>query len=134
MKQFKKAIWIGFLVWLIPFIISVIIYPLRSSNYGLFESIMAIIILLTGVGFGVSFAKHEDKHGLIDNLAIGILWIAISLILDLFMLVWGPAKMPVATYFSQIGLKYLFYPIVLISFELVKPKTKPVKTNDQAEG
>ena len=40
MNRVIKIVGFGFLMWLVPFIVSLIIYPLKTSFNPLFESIM----------------------------------------------------------------------------------------------
>lgn len=39
-----RAIFYGFLIWLIPFIVAFVIFPLRESARPLFESIMPVAV------------------------------------------------------------------------------------------
>lgn len=49
MNRNLKIVLFGFLVWLVPFIGSFIIYPLKTPIYSLFESIMSVLIALAAV-------------------------------------------------------------------------------------
>ena len=68
MNKTLKIICFGFLIWLIPFLVSVIIFPLKSSMNPLFESIMPLIITLTAVIFcyfyfkGVKEKFQKGRH------------------------------------------------------------------------
>jgi hypothetical protein len=44
MNKNLKIVVFGFLVWLVPFEASFIIFPLKTSNRPLFESIMHIVL------------------------------------------------------------------------------------------
>ncbi len=49
MNHTLKIVGFGLIMWLIPFIVSLIIYPLKISFDPLFESIMPVVITLTVV-------------------------------------------------------------------------------------
>jgi hypothetical protein len=47
---------------------------------------------------------------------------------DFLFFIWGPIKMPVASYIKEIGVGYLIYPIITIGFgyALRQPKIDKV--------
>ncbi len=54
-KSLPKALLFGFLLWLIPFLVAFLIFPIRLSTPALFESIMPGM-----------FMEGPMKMGLID--------------------------------------------------------------------
>jgi uncharacterized membrane protein YvlD (DUF360 family) len=108
-----RAVWIGFLSWLIPFVISFLVFPLKKTNAPLFSSIMYLVVLATaGALLHLYFRKRSvavREAGL-----VGALWMAINLILDYPMFAYGPMKMTPLGYYSEIGLVYLTYPVFAI--------------------
>ena len=62
MKFWGKAIGYGFLVWLTPFILAFIIFPIRESARLLFESIMAVAVSATAVVFGILYLKYVSQN------------------------------------------------------------------------
>ncbi len=46
MKSLRRALVFGFLIWLLPFVVSILIFPLRTSHRALFESIMPVALNL----------------------------------------------------------------------------------------
>ncbi len=50
MKSVKKALLFGFLLWVIPFVIAFLIFPIRNSDRPLFESIMPIVDYIKDIG------------------------------------------------------------------------------------
>ena len=53
MKRYLKILGLGFLVWLLPFIISFFVFPTKAMFAPLFETIMAIVVAATGVVFTI---------------------------------------------------------------------------------
>jgi len=41
----KQVISYGLLIWAVPFVVAMIIFPLRTSNRSLFESIMPVVLI-----------------------------------------------------------------------------------------
>ena len=50
MTSVRKAVLFGFLIWLIPFVVAFIIFPLRESSRPLFESIMPVTVAVDAGG------------------------------------------------------------------------------------
>lgn len=125
MKSIKKTLLYGFLIWLIPFITAFLIFPIRESNRALFESIMPIVITASVVFFAYHYFKKLDNNFVKEGLLLGVIWLAISFIVDLTMFMQGPMKMSFADYLMDIGLTYLIMPIITIGLGyLVKNKEK----------
>ena len=104
----------GFLVWLIPFAVSFLIYPLRGSHRALFESIMPVVLTICVVFFSNLFLRKSGEKFLKEGIMLGILWFAISLVIDLLMFMKGPMKMTFADYMMDIGLTYLIIPVITV--------------------
>ena len=124
MKSIKKVLLYGFLVWLIPFIVSFLIFPLKSSNRALWESIMPVVITISAVPFLILYFSKLQAHFLKEAVLLGIIWLAISLILDLLLFMEGPMKMSFADYMMDIGLTYLMIPTISIGFGCLLEKRR----------
>lgn len=112
----KRAFLFGFLVWLVPFVISILIFPLKSNLPQLFESIMPVVLTLSLVFFLILYFKTVKGRYLKEGIVLGILWFVIAILLDLFMFMWGPMKMTFVDYMKDIGLTYLIIPTVAIGY------------------
>ena len=106
----------GFLTWLIPFGVSVLIYPIHDSQRPLFESIMPVVVTLCAVGFAILYFRRVRVDFLREGVLTGVAWLAINILLDLLMFMQGPMKMPLADYMMDIGLTYLIIPTVTVGF------------------
>jgi hypothetical protein len=109
MIAWKRAALLGFSSWLIPFVISFFIFPMKKSNAPLFGTLMALIVLVTaGALFRIHFrGRAVSTH---EALLVGLLWFAVNLIMDYPMFAYGPMKMQAWAYYSEIGLNYLTFP------------------------
>jgi hypothetical protein len=81
MIAWKRAALVGFASWLIPFVISFLIFPLKKSNAPLFETLMTLVVLITaGVLFQLYFrGRAVSIH---EALLVGVMWFVVNLMLD----------------------------------------------------
>ncbi len=124
MKSIKKALLYGFLVWLIPFIVAILLSSVRKDNRPLFESLMPVVITISVVPFLILYFSKLQAHFLKEAVLLGIIWLAISLILDLLLFMEGPMKMSFADYMMDIGLTYLMIPTISIGFGCLLEKRR----------
>ncbi len=105
----------GFLAWLITFMVSVLISPLRTSRRPLFESIMPVVVTGCAVLFAIRYFRDVKAAFLREGIVIGLAWFIINIIIDLplFMLE-GPMRMSFADYMMDVGVVYLIIPAVTI--------------------
>lgn len=115
MHSLKKSILFGFLVWLLPFIVAFLIYPIHESHRPLFESIMPIVITISLIVFSYLYFKNIDKNVKAEGAKLGIIFLLISLIIDLIMFMPNsPMHMNLLEYINDIGLTYLMIPVITI--------------------
>jgi hypothetical protein len=126
MKSIKLAIIYGFLVWLIPFVVSIVIFPLHDSQRPLFESIMPVTGVISVVIFSTLYLKKSERNYLREGIFLGITFLTISLFLDFLLFVRGPFAMSLGDYVKDIGITYLSIPIIIIGFGyLLAKKSQP---------
>ena len=115
MTPMRRAILFGFLIWLIPFVVAFVIFPLRESSRPLFESIMPVSVAAATVIFGVLYFRHVTRDHVRQGILIGVIWLAMCLLIDLpLMLLGGPMQMTLWEYVSDIGITYLMIPAITI--------------------
>lgn len=115
MHSLKKSILFGFLVWLLPFIVAFLIYPIHESHRPLFESIMPLVITISVVIFSYLYFKNIDKNVKAEGAKLGVVFLLISLTIDLIMFIPNsPMHMNLLDYISDIGLTYLMIPVITI--------------------
>ena len=108
MNKYVKLVGFGFLIWLIPFLVSFVIFPLRNTNRPLFESVMPVVLVLTVMIVSVLYFKKIEKESLKEGVIAGVLWFVLSLVIDLMLfLPASPMQMSFSDYMMDIGLTYL---------------------------
>src|SRR5271165_6417984 len=110
MIQWKRAAVLGFLSWLIPFMMAFPLFPLKQANGPLFDTVMTLVVLLTAASLLPIYFKNRAVT-MPEALATGALWFALNLAFDYPMFSHGPMKMTAAAYYSEIGLGYLIFPV-----------------------
>ena len=116
----KLALAYGFSVWLIPFTVAFAIFPIHGSDRIFFESIMPVVGVFSVVIFAVLYSRQVKGIVLEEWVKLGILWLLISVVVDLLMFSWGPMKMSLIDYFKDIGFNYLAIPIITAGFGYLK--------------
>lgn len=126
MKSLKLVIIYGVLVWLVPFVVSVVIFPIHDTNRPLFESIMPVAGTISALFFLILYFKKVSGNFLQEGVWLGIIWLGISLAIDLFMFLPtnSPMKMSLTDYVSDIGVTYLAIPTMTIGVGYLLEKRK----------
>ena len=115
MNKYVKLAGFGFLIWLMPFLVSFVIFSLKSSNRPLFESIMPVVLVLAVMTSSVLYFKKIEKDSLKEGIIAGVLWFVLSLVIDLLLfLPASPMQMSFVDYMMDIGLTYLIIIIIPI--------------------
>lgn len=116
MTSLRTALAYGVLVWLIPFAVAVVIFPLRESARPLFESIMPVALAAAVAALAIRYFRSVRAGFVGEGLRVGLLWLVISLAIDApLMLLGGPMQMTPADYLADIGLTYLLIPILTVA-------------------
>lgn len=101
-------------MWLVPFLVSLLIYPLKISVTPLFESIMPVVISLTTILLLIFYFRGKNPD-LRECTILGISWFIISIFIDLLLfLPSNPMHMSLTNYMMDIGITYLIIPVISI--------------------
>lgn len=130
MRSPGKTFLYGFLVWLVPFAVAFSIYkPLHETQRDVFENAMAIALAFTTMLFSnLHFRKLHSSFAR-EGILAGLVWMAISLGLDLLMFSWGPMARPLGDYLKDIGMAYLVIPVITIGCGFLLDRQPPQPTH-----
>jgi hypothetical protein len=124
MTSIGKALLFGVAVWLIPFVVAFLIFPLRESSRALFESIMPVAVAGATAAFGVVYMARVSRGFAREGVLLGCLWLAICVAIDApLMLFGGPMHMTIPEYLADIGVTYLVIPAITTGLGLVLERT-----------
>jgi hypothetical protein len=113
MKSWGRAMALGLLVWLVPFVVAFLAFPFREKARPLFESIMAVTVSATAVVLGLVYVRKIDAPCAREGLLLGLVWFVVCVLIDApLMLLGGPMKMTFGAYMADIGLTYASIPII----------------------
>ena len=124
MKSVGRVILFGFLVWLVPFLVAIAIYPLHEPYRPLFESVMAVVVAGVTVLFAGLYLARLETRFIAEATTLGIIWFVIAVGIDLLMFMWGPMKTSFADYMMDIGITYVMIPVITVGFGWVLRKRK----------
>jgi len=123
LKNVKLALLYGFLIWLVPFILAIIIFPIHEQDRPFLESIMPVALVSVTVYFAVKYIRQvKSMDTAQEGLVLGVLWMLICVVFDLLFFSWGPMKMPFVNYWKDIGFTYLLIPVITSGFASIAPK------------
>jgi len=118
MTSWWRAFLFGFLVWLIPFVVSFAASLLKESWRTLFESIMALTLALTVVVCAVLYLRRVQTARLKEGVLLGVLWLGISVVIDLPLMLGPPLNYSLLEYAADVGLTYLMIPVITVGIAL----------------
>jgi len=113
MLHWKRALTFGFTSWLIPFVLSCILFPIKLGNAPLYNNVLALIGLSTGAWLMSRYFANRPAT-LMEALFLALLWTAMNLVLDQPFFSFGPMRMNAVQYWSEIGLGYFTLPIFAV--------------------
>ena len=119
MKSLKKAFIFALLVWVVPFVVAMFVFPLRESDRAFFESIMPVAVVLATVFFSALYFKKVDAYFLKEGILLGFIFLLVSLAIDLVLFSQGSMAMPLGDYIKDIGFTYLMIPVITIGFGFI---------------
>lgn len=114
MKSLFREVAFALLSWLMPFVTSVCIFPLKRSRPALFESLMGITLVGCAVLLGCLYLRRYSGRVVAAGLRIGATWMVANWALDALMFSSGPMKMSFERYVSEIAGAYLMIPIITV--------------------
>ncbi len=123
MTSIGKALFFGFLVWLVPFAVAFAIFPIHETS--LFESIRPVAIAIIVVPLGVVYLRRVRRRYLREGLRLGLLWFVMCVAIDApLMLLGGPMNMTVPDYLADIGVTYLMIPVITIGIAATRAQAR----------
>ncbi|MDD1659436.1 MAG: hypothetical protein LUP92_04255 [Methanomicrobiales archaeon] len=114
MEKNLKIIISGILAWLIPFLVSVPLYPQGQPIYDLqvTKSILIIVGALVGAVLALWYFRDIGKAFAREGAILGFSWFVINSVLDIIVLVYLLKGMDFTAWAGQIGIRYLLMPII----------------------
>lgn len=124
MSHVKKALILGFLTWLLPFVFSFFFYSREGElliNFDVFKSMMVVVSTTVGVILLIQYFKVVKGNYLRNAGYVGLLWFIMNLVLDIVILL-PLSQMPMQEYVNQIAIRYLGIVVISIGFGYILEK------------
>jgi len=130
MKKYLRVFLFAFLIWIIPYISSLIFLPLQNSDKIYFKTIMMIVGNITGVSVMYFYFQEKTDKFLAHGVVLGVLSFCLGIILDMVG-VLPFSDISFVTYMKEIGFRYLAIPIMSITIGLILEKRVMSVKNEQ---
>jgi uncharacterized membrane protein YpjA len=114
MRRAAREVSFAVLAWLVPFVVSVCLFPLKASHEPLFDTLMGVTLTFSTVALGVAYFSRLSANYVAQGARIGITWAAANWFLDGLMFSSGPMKMSLNQYVMDIGIAYLAIPVMTV--------------------
>ena len=114
MRRVAREVGFAVLAWLAPFVTSVCIFPLKSSQPPLFDTLMGVVLTTSTVVLGCVYMRRVRENYLACGARIGATWAVANWLLDGLMFSSGPMQMSLGDYLADIGLAYLAIPAITV--------------------
>ncbi len=114
MRRVAREIGFAVLAWLVPFAVSVCIFPLKESHPPLFDSLMGVTLTCSTVILAVLYFRRLTASYVAQGARIGITWAVANWLLDGLMFSSGPMKMSLDQYVMDIGVAYIAIPVITV--------------------
>jgi hypothetical protein len=112
MSSLRRALLYGLLIWLVPFAVALAAFPVKQSWRSLFESIMPLTLALIVVTCAVAYFHRAATPSQREGLLLGGIWMAMSVAIDLPLMLSPPISYTLGEYAADIGLTYLMIPVI----------------------
>jgi hypothetical protein len=117
MNRILKLVGYGFLVWLIPTLITTVLIYLPFTE-SLFDIISALAIIISVALFSYLYFKDVTTNFIKEGIIIAITWIIISIIFDLIMIIVGVSHTSIIDYALRVVPLYVIIPAITIGYGL----------------
>jgi hypothetical protein len=129
MRSWRRALLLGMLVWLIPFVVAFSISTLKGSWRSLFESIMPVTLAVVVVAFALHYFARTTACSVLEGLLLGIVWLVVSLLIDLPLMLSPPMSMQPIEYTADIGITYLMIPVITVGISASACRDRSARTS-----
>ena len=117
MIRILKLIGYGFLVWLIPTLITSALIVFPSIAY-LFDIVSALAIIISAALFSYLYFKDVHMNFIKEGIIIGITWLILSIVFDLIMIIVGVSTISLTNYAFLVAPLYVIIPVITVSYAL----------------
>jgi hypothetical protein len=108
----------GLVLWAVTFAVGSALYPLSVDSRPLFESVMALTLVVVSSATILIHLRGAREHVFREALVAACIWPVLCVALDLVVLMLVPPRFGISEYLGEFGLKYLLIPAIVIGLGL----------------
>ena len=127
MNKNLRIIIYGFIVWLIPTLITLSISYLNALDF--FDVVSAIAIAAVVIIFSYVYFKDISTNFIKEGVILGLEWLIISIGLDSILIFLGVTKLSLMEYMVYVVPIYIIIPAITIGFGLYKDQMAEKQSN-----
>src|SRR5512140_235058 len=134
MYSYPRAILYAIILWGMTFLVTFLIYPVRSDNVTLFVTLRMLTMVSLCVFLTVMYFRDVEEHLVRDGIKLGLMWLATSILLDQGPFVWGLMHLSFLDYLTDTGISALVYPVITVGAGLLQSADKSTVEDSEASG
>jgi hypothetical protein len=123
MNKNLKILNYGFLVWLIPSLVSVT-STFFSGAMNIFEIISGVAIAVTVIVLSYLYLNSLNANFIKEGVLIGVIWLIISIIIDVILIAAGISQLSLTSYAMYVAPLYIIIPAITIGLGLYMNRMK----------
>lgn len=127
LNKILKIIIFGFVVWIIPTIATFLVSYLNELY--IFDIVAAVTIAAPVIVFTYLYFVEINTHFLIEGVTIAVVWLAISIVLDILLIFIGISQTNLVEYAITIVPLYIIIPAITIGFGLYNDQMAETSIN-----
>ena len=114
MKQVLGLIGLGILLWLMVFAGAMMLFMIRTEEPIFFETLISIVLAFSTVVVTIIYFYNVKKNFVLAGARAGIVWMLMSLAIDMPLFSSGPMHMEMIAYMKDIGITYVMIPVITV--------------------
>ncbi|BDZ70167.1 hypothetical protein [Methanobacterium petrolearium] len=118
LNKIFKLIGFGFIIWLIPTLATLSVSYLDALNY--FDVISPVSIAVTVIALTYLYFRDINENYVREGIMCGIIWLIISMALDIMLIFLGINKITLIEYVIDIAPIYIIIPAITIVLGLYR--------------
>jgi len=125
LNKIFKLIGFGFIIWLIPTLATLSVSYLGALIY--FDVISSVSIAVTVIALTYLYFKDINENYVREGIICGVVWLVISIILDIVLIFLGINKITIIEYVIDIAPIYIVIPAITIVLGLYRNQNQDTR-------
>ncbi len=132
MYSYPRAILYAIILWAMTFLVTFLIYPVRTDNAVLFVTLRMLTMVVLCVFLTVMYFRDVEEHLVREGITLGAIWLVLGILLDQGPFVWGLMHLSFLDYLVETGISNLVYPVITVGAGLLLSADKSTVEDSEA--